>query len=67
MRRSIPFRRNRRIARETSVLANGLLRDTSTNTSGPLSALEEAVMIMATRLTGAVMHDGPLKIEGGGD
>jgi hypothetical protein len=59
-------RRTRRIARGTSVLANGLSH-TSTNAPKPLSALEEAVLIVSTGLTGAVTHDGPLQIPTGGD
>jgi hypothetical protein len=58
-------RRTRRIARGTSVMADGLSH-TSTNAPAPLSAVEEAVLIVATGLTGAVMHDGPLQIPGGG-
>lgn len=59
-------RRTRRIARGTSVLANGLSH-TSTNAPAPLSALEEAVLIVSTGLTGVVMHDGPLQIATGGN
>ncbi|HEY3626974.1 MAG TPA: hypothetical protein VGL00_11835, partial [Terracidiphilus sp.] len=59
-------RRTRRIARGTSVLANGLSH-TSTNAPAPLSALEEAVLIVSTGLTGSVMHDGPLQIPTGGN
>src|SRR6516164_669694 len=59
-------RRTRRIARGTSVLANELSH-TSSNAPAPLSALEEAVLIVATGLTGSVMLDGPLRIPGGGD
>src|ERR1700750_256543 len=58
-------RRTRRIARGTSVLADSLSH-TSTNAPAPLSALEEAVLIVSTGLTGAVIHDGPLEIPGGG-
>jgi hypothetical protein len=58
-------RRTRRIARGTSVLANGLSH-TSTNAPAPLSALEEAVLIVSTGLTGSVQHDGPLDIPTGG-
>jgi hypothetical protein len=59
-------RRTRRIARGTSVLANGLSH-TSTNAPAPLSALEEAVLIVSTGLTGSVTHDGPLQIPTGGN
>jgi hypothetical protein len=58
-------RRTRRIARGTSVLANGLSH-TSSNAPAPLSPLEEAVLIVSTGLTGSVMHDGPLQIPTGG-
>jgi len=58
-------RRTRRIARGTSVMADGLSH-TSANAPAPLSALEEAVLIVSTGLTGAVMHDGPLQIPTGG-
>lgn len=59
-------RRTRRIARGTSLLANGLSH-TSTNAPAPLSALEEAVLIVSTGLTGSVTHDGPLEIPTGGN
>jgi len=59
-------RRTRRIARGTSVMANGLSH-TSTHAPAPLSALEEAVLIVSTGLTGSVMHDGPLEIPTGGN
>lgn len=58
-------RRTRRIARGTSVLAEGLSH-TSTNAPAPLSPLEEAVLVVSTGLTGQVQHDGPLQIPGGG-
>src|SRR5579864_9427419 len=59
-------RRTRRIARGTSVMANDLSH-TSTNAPKPLSALEEAVLIVSTGLTGSVTHDGPLQIPTGGN
>lgn len=59
-------RRTRRIARGVSVNA-GSLSHTSTNAPAPLTALEEAVIIVSTGLTGPVMHDGPLKRPDGGD
>jgi hypothetical protein len=62
---AISERRTRRIARGTSLLADGLSY-TSTNKPAPLSALEEAVLIVSTGITGSVMHDGPLQIPGGG-
>src|SRR5262245_44627006 len=59
-------RRTRRIARGVSLDAASLSH-TSTNTPAPLSALEEAVIIVSTGLTGPVMHDGPLKKPDGRD
>ena len=59
-------RRTRRIARGTS-LSSGSLSHTSTNDPAPLTALEEAVIVVSTGLTGPVMHDGPLKRPDGGD
>lgn len=59
-------RRTRRIARGTSVLADGLSY-TSTNAPAPLSPLEEAVLIVSTGITGSVTHDGPLQIPTGGN
>ncbi|MFZ0747560.1 MAG: hypothetical protein WAM85_24360 [Terracidiphilus sp.] len=59
-------RRTRRIARGTSLLSDGLSH-TSTNSPAPLTALEEAVLIVSTGLTGSVTHDGPLQIPGGGN
>jgi hypothetical protein len=59
-------RRTRRIAQGVSVLA-GPLSHTSTNPPKPLSALEEAILVVSTGLTGPVMHDGPLKKPDGRD
>lgn len=59
-------RRTRRVARGTSIMA-GDLSYTSTNSPAPLSALEEAVLIVSTGMTGFVMHDGPLQIPTGGN
>jgi hypothetical protein len=60
-------RRTRRIARGTSVLADQLSYS-SPNKPAPLSALEQAVLIVAsTGLTGSVQHDGPLQIPTGGN
>ena len=58
-------RRTRRIARGVSVSA-GSLSHTSSNDPAPLTALEEAVIIVSTGVTGPVMHDGPLKRPDGG-
>jgi hypothetical protein len=65
---AIQERRTRRVAQGTSILA-GDISHTSTNPPAPLSPLEEAVLITATGLAGAMtMHDGPLqKPEGGAE
>jgi hypothetical protein len=52
-------RRTRRVAQGVSITA-GDLSHKSTNPPSPLSPLEEAILIAATGVTGAVMHDGPL-------
>ena len=52
-------RRTRRISQGTSILAGDLSYE-SHNDPAPLSALEEAVLIASTGLTGVTMHDGPL-------
>lgn len=52
-------RRTRRVSKGTSILA-GDLSHTSTSEPAPLSPLEEAILVVSTGLTGAVMHDGPL-------
>lgn len=58
-------RRTRRIARGTSI-QSGKISHQSSNQPAPLSPVEEAILIMATGVTGIVMHDGPLqKPEGG--
>ena len=62
---AIAGRRSRRVARGVSLLA-GPLSHTSTNLPAPLDAVEEAMLIVATGLTGVVTHDGPLDIAGGG-
>ena len=58
-------RRTRRVARGTSVLAGDLSYE-SDNEPDPLTPLEEAVLVVATGLTGlSVMHDVPTeKTEG---
>lgn len=58
--RAIGERRTRRVARGCSILA-GPLSHQSKNPPQPLVPLEEAILICCTGLTGAVMHDGPLK------
>ena len=57
---AISERRTRRIARGTSIDA-GAVSHTSTNAPAPLSALEEAVLIVSTGLVGISMHDVPLR------
>lgn len=52
-------RRTRRISRGTSIMAGDLSYE-SPNDPAPLAALEEAVLIASTGLTGVTMHDGPL-------
>ena len=52
-------RRTRRVARGTSINA-GPLSHVSSNPPLALTALEEAVLIVATGITGVVAHDGPL-------
>src|SRR3954469_16323415 len=51
-------RRTRRDAQGVS-LQHGVQPYTSTNQPSPLTALEEAILIASTSVTGAVMHDGP--------
>jgi len=63
---AVATRRTRRVSRGTSIDA-GPLSHTSTSAPAPLSPLEEAVLVVSTGLTGAVMHDGPLDIPGGGE
>ena len=58
-------RRSRRIARGVSVDA-GALSHVSTNAPAPLSPLEEAMLVVATGITGVATMDGPLDTPGGG-
>lgn len=63
---AIRERRTRRVSRGTSILAGGLSHE-SPNKPAPLSALEEAVLIVSTGLTGlSAMHDVPLQRPDGG-
>jgi len=62
---ALATRRTRRVARGPSIAA-GALSHTSTNRPAPLTPLEEAILVVSSGLTGAVMHDGPLQIPGGG-
>jgi hypothetical protein len=57
---AINERRTRRLARGQSLLA-AELSHSSQNEPHPLDPLEEAILIVSTGLTGAAMHDGPLK------
>ncbi|MBE7200645.1 MAG: hypothetical protein INR70_22970 [Parafilimonas terrae] len=52
-------RRTRRVAQGVSITA-GDLSHQSANKPSPLTPLEEAILIAATGVTGAVIHDGPL-------
>ncbi len=56
-------RRTRRVAQGVS-LAHGYQ---SPNPPAPLTALEEAVLIASTSVTGAVLHDGPLEKPSGAE
>ncbi len=51
-------RRTRRVAQGVS-LPHGAQPYESGNSPSPLTAVEEAVLIASTSITGAVMHDGP--------
>jgi hypothetical protein len=62
---AIRERRSRRVARGVSVDA-GALSHSSTNPPAPLSPLEEAILIVATGVTGVATMDGPLDKPGGG-
>src|SRR6187399_1229894 len=63
---AIRERRTRRVSRGTSILAGGLSYD-SANKPAKLSALEEAILIVSTGLTGlSAMHDVPLQRKDGG-
>ena len=53
-------RRTRRICQGTSLNA-GALSYTSPNSPAPLTALEEAILIVSTGLAGFTLHDAPLK------
>jgi hypothetical protein len=56
---AIQDRRTRRVAQGVSLSAGDLSYE-SANKPSPLTPLEEAILIAATGVTGAVMHDGPL-------
>ncbi|RCJ32024.1 hypothetical protein A6770_19465 [Nostoc minutum NIES-26] len=62
---AIVERRTRRVAQGASIDA-GELSYTSPNQPDPLTPIEEAILIVATGMTGITTHDGPLyKPEGG--
>src|SRR4029079_7961767 len=62
---AIRERRTRRVSRGTSIIA-GDLSHQSQNKPAPLSALEEAILIVSTGLTGLTnMHDIPLQMPDG--
>ena len=61
---AIARRRSRRVARGVSVKA-GPLSHTSTNQPAPLDPLEEALLIVATGITGVITHDGPTDMADG--
>src|SRR3954451_7216368 len=52
-------RRTRRVAQGVSLKSDDLSHSSS-NPASALSPVEEAILIAATGVTGAVMHDGPL-------
>ena len=60
-------RRSRRIMKGISSVPAGPLTYTSTQRPQPLSALEEALLIAATGITGITMPDMPLQTENGKD
>jgi len=62
---AIAERRSRRVARGVSIDSGGLSY-TSSSQPAPLSELEEAILIVATGVTGVATMDGPLDIPGGG-
>lgn len=62
---AIRDRRSRRVPRGTSIAA-GPLSWRSASEPCPLTPLEEAVLIVATGLTGITAHDGPLDMPDGG-
>ena len=62
---AIARRRTRRVTRGVSVAA-GPLSHTSPNEPAPLDPLEEAILVVATGITGVVLHDGPTEMPDGG-
>lgn len=58
-------RRSRRISKGISTVFAGSLTYTSTQKPQPLTPLEEAVLILATGVTGLTMPDQPFKTEDG--
>lgn len=60
-------RRSRRVSKGIEQVLAGSLTYTSTQKPQPLSALEEAILITATGVTGLTMPDQPFKTEAGKD
>jgi hypothetical protein len=58
-------RRSRRISKGISSVPAGSLSYTSSQKPQPLTALEEAILIAATGITGIPMHDMPFETEDG--
>src|SRR5207237_8383428 len=59
--RSMFNRRSRRISAGLESVPAGTLTDTSSEKPQPLSALEEAMLVVATGTTGITMPDGPFQ------
>ncbi|MEO6923496.1 MAG: hypothetical protein ABI142_06700 [Bryocella sp.] len=59
-------RRSRRISAGIETVPAGTMTYTSTQSPQPLSALEEALLIAATGITGVTMPDGPFQTPQGG-
>src|SRR2546427_672922 len=60
---AILHRRSRRVSKGISAMLAGSLTYTSTQTPQPLTPLEEAVLIMATGVTGLTITDHPFNTE----
>jgi len=64
---AILHRRSRRVSKGIPTMLAGSLTYTSTQKPQPLTPLEEAVLIMATGVTGLTIPDQPFKTEQGKD
>jgi len=64
---ALRHRRSRRISRGIAMVGAGDLTYRSTEQPQPLTALEEALLILATGVTGMTMPDMPFKTETGED